>query len=93
MAGEYNIHSGCQRTNATRLVRPFASSNLLVTLTKVKRKGKEQKKVYIEKIQAACDTFANCFVFRYSNMITRPFREIQTDLAPSKYARQWRNLW
>ncbi len=58
---------------------------MLVPLTKVKKKGKEQKSLYIKKIQAACDKYQGCYVFHYENLITKPFRDIQTEFASSKF--------
>ena len=58
--------------------------NYIVHLTKVKKQGKAHKKAYIDKIQAACDKFDNCFVFHYVNMLTAEYRNIQSDFVPGK---------
>ena len=56
----------------------------IVQLTKVKKKGKEQKSLFIKKLHETCDKYEGCYVFHYENLLTKPYREIQADFASSK---------
>jgi mRNA turnover protein 4 len=59
--------------------------SLLVSLTKVKKKGKEHKGELVEKIHESLEKFKNCFALSFENMTTVPFRKIQDDWVDSKF--------
>lgn len=64
---------------------PKSKRNKVVSLTKVKRKGREAKEEMVEKIHEAVDKFKNCFVLSFDNMRTGPFKSIQNSMRDSKF--------
>ena len=55
---------------------PKSKRNKVVSLTKVKRKGREAKEELVENIHAALEKYKNCFVLGFENMRTGPFKKI-----------------
>lgn len=64
---------------------PKSKRNKVVSLTKVKRKGREAKEDMVEKIHEAVDKHKNCFVLSFDNMRTGPFKSIQNAMRDSKF--------
>jgi len=57
----------------------------VVHLTKTKKKPKDNKTVWVEKVRGFVNKFDNIFVFSHENMTTVPFRAIQAEFADSKF--------
>ena len=55
---------------------PRSKRNKVVSLTKVKKKGREAKEEMVESIQQALTKFKRCFVLSFENMRTGPFKSI-----------------
>lgn len=56
----------------------------VVNLTKTKKKAKDHKLAWHNKVRDFVERFENIFVFSHENMTTVPFRAIQTDFTDSK---------
>jgi len=56
----------------------------VVHLTKTKKKPKDNKTLWVEKIRGFVNKYENAFVFSHENMTTVPFRAIQAEFADSK---------
>jgi mRNA turnover protein 4 len=55
---------------------PRSKRNKVVSLTKVKRKGREAKEAMVENIHKALTDYKKCFVLSFENMRTGPFKKI-----------------
>lgn len=55
---------------------PKSKRNKVVSLTKVKKKGREAKEELVEKIQKLLEEFNSCYVLQYENMRTSPFKDL-----------------
>ena len=64
---------------------PKSKRNKVVSLTKVKKQGREAKEQMVEKIHESLDKYKNCFVLSYENMRANVFKKIQQELKDSKY--------
>ena len=58
---------------------PRSKRNKVVSLTKTSSKGRDLKTKYVESIRGAVDQYRNLFVFSYTNMRARPFKDIRVD--------------
>ena len=56
---------------------PKSKRNKMVSLTKVKKKGREGKEELIEKIQECVDEYDHSYVLSYENMRSSPFKMMQ----------------
>ena len=56
---------------------PKSKRNKIVSLTKVKGKGKAGKEELVEKVQDSIDKFENAYVLEYNNMRSGPFKRLQ----------------
>jgi mRNA turnover protein 4 len=63
---------------------PKSKRNKVVSLTKVKKQGREAKEQLVEKVHAALDAHKRCFVLSFRNMRTGPFKKVQNNLRDSK---------
>jgi mRNA turnover protein 4 len=63
---------------------PKSKRNKVVSLTKVKRKGREAKEQLLENIHEAIEKFKHCFVLSFDNMRTGPFKTMQNSMRDSK---------
>ena len=64
---------------------PRSKRNKVVSLTKVKKKGREAKEEMVESIQQALTKYKKCFVLSFENMRTGPFKSIQNSMRDSKF--------
>ena len=64
---------------------PKSKRNKVVSLTKVKRKGREAKEEMVENIHKALTDYKKCFVLSFENMRTGPFKKIQNSMRDSKF--------
>ena len=64
---------------------PRSKRNKVVSLTKVKKKGREAKEEMVENIQQALTNYKRCFVLSFENMRTGPFKKIQNQMRDSKF--------
>jgi len=65
---------------------PKSKRNKLVSLTNVKKKGKEAKEDLVEKVQEALTKYKHCFSLEFENMRTNSFRKLQKEACKdSKY--------
>ncbi len=64
---------------------PKSKRNKVVSLTKVKKKGREAKEEMVENIQQAIEKYKRCFVLSFENMRTGPFKKIQGEMRDSKF--------
>ena len=64
---------------------PRSKRNKVVSLTKVKKKGREAKEEMVENIQQALTKYKRCFVLSFENMRTGPFKSIQNSMRDSKF--------
>ena len=64
---------------------PRSKRNKVVSLTKVKRKGREAKEAMVENIHKALTDYKKCFVLSFENMRTGPFKKIQNSMRDSKF--------
>ncbi len=55
---------------------PKSKRNKVVSLTKVKKKGREAKEEMVENVQEALTNYKKCFVLSFENMRTGPFKKI-----------------
>lgn len=55
-----------------------------VTLTQVKKKGKDHKSDLIAKVHAFSDQFPNVLVFSYQNFITSELQKLRETMTDSK---------
>lgn len=63
---------------------PRSKRNKVVSLTKTGPKGRDLKTKYVESIRDAVDEYKNVFVFSYTNMRARPFKDIRVDWRDSR---------
>ena len=56
-----------------------------VALTKVKKKGRENKEKLVDKIQDSANKYKYMYVLSYQNMTTNPFNKIRKDFEGSKF--------
>ena len=59
---------------------PKSKRNKVVSLTKVKSKGREAKEELFEKVQVAVDNYAYAYVLSFDNMRSTPFKNMQSKL-------------
>lgn len=64
---------------------PKSKRNKVISLTKVKKQGKEAKVELVEKIQESLDKYKFCYVLSYENMRTSAFKQMQHDLKEGKF--------
>lgn len=64
---------------------PRSKRNKVVSLTKVKKKGRSGKEEIVESIQQALTNFKRCFVLSFENMRTGPFKKLQSSMRGSKF--------
>lgn len=55
---------------------PKSKRNKVVSLTKVKKQGREAKEQLVEKIHEEIDKHKFCYVLSFDNMRTGPFKKI-----------------
>ena len=53
---------------------PKSKRNKLVSLTKVKKKGRDGKEQLVDKIQDCCDDFGHAYIVSYDNIRSTPFK-------------------
>jgi mRNA turnover protein 4 len=63
---------------------PKSKRNKVVSLTKVKKKGRSAKEDMIENIHQCAEKFKHAFVLSFENMRTGPFKKIQNSMRDSK---------
>ena len=56
---------------------PKSKRNKLVSLTKVKRKGREGKEEMLEKVKDCCDEYGHAYIISYENIRSTPFKQMQ----------------
>eukprot|EP00359_Climacostomum_virens_P006544 CAMPEP_0204906464 /NCGR_PEP_ID=MMETSP1397-20131031/5986_1 /ASSEMBLY_ACC=CAM_ASM_000891 /TAXON_ID=49980 /ORGANISM="Climacostomum Climacostomum virens, Strain Stock W-24" /LENGTH=219 /DNA_ID=CAMNT_0052075459 /DNA_START=440 /DNA_END=1099 /DNA_ORIENTATION=- len=56
-----------------------------VSLTQVKKKGRDHKSELIAKVQALSEQFPNIFVVSYQSFITSEFQKLREELSDSKF--------
>ena len=56
---------------------PKSKRNKLVSLTKVKKKGRDGKEQLVDKIQDCCDDFGHSYIVSYENIRSTPFKDLQ----------------
>lgn len=59
--------------------------NKLVSLTKVKPKGKEHKQKLVGKTHELLESFPNVLVFQFQNFKTQPFQQVREHFTDSKF--------
>ena len=64
---------------------PRSKRNKVVSLTKVKKKGRVGKEEMVESIQQALTSYKRCFVLSFENMRTGPFKKLQGQMRDSKF--------
>ena len=64
---------------------PRSKRNKVVSLTKVKKKGRSAKEEMVESIQQALSSYKRSFVISFENMRTGPFKKIQGQMRDSKF--------
>ena len=64
---------------------PRSKRNKVVSLTKVKKKGRQAKEEMVEHIHDALTKYKRCFVLSFENMRTGPFKKIQGAMRDSKF--------
>ena len=64
---------------------PKSKRNKVVSLNKVKRKGREAKEELVENVHTSLNNYKQCFVLGFENMRTGPFKKIQNSMRDSKY--------
>lgn len=63
---------------------PRSKRNKVVSLTKTGPKGRDLKSKYVESIRDAVDEYKNIFVFSYTNMRARQFKDVRVDWRDSR---------
>ena len=64
---------------------PRSRRNKVVSLTKVKKKGRVGKEEMVESVQQALTNYKRCFVVSFENMRTGPFKKLQGQMRDSKF--------
>jgi mRNA turnover protein 4 len=63
---------------------PKSKRNKVISLTKVKKQGREAKEEMVEHMHEAIEKYKNAFVLSFQNMRTGPFKKIQNSMRDSK---------
>ena len=63
---------------------PRSKRNKVVSLTKVKKQGREAKEKMVEHMHEAVEKYKQAFVISFENMRTGPFKKIQNQMRDSK---------
>ena len=64
---------------------PKSKRSKVVSLTQVRKKGKEHKEAQIEQIKKLLEEYKYLFVLTFKNMTTNPFKKIKQDFEDSKF--------
>ncbi len=56
---------------------PRTKRNKVISLTKVKKKGKEAKESLVESVQEALNEYAFCYTLSFENMRSSAFKVLQ----------------
>ena len=59
---------------------PRSKRNKVVSLTKVKKKGRAAKEELVSIVQDALDEYKNAYVVSFENMRAGPFKQIQQNM-------------
>ena len=59
---------------------PKSKRNKMVSLTKVKRKGRDGKEDLLGKVQQALDNYEHSYVLSFENMRSAPFKQMQNEM-------------
>eukprot|EP00355_Strombidium_rassoulzadegani_P008209 CAMPEP_0168615904 /NCGR_PEP_ID=MMETSP0449_2-20121227/4745_1 /TAXON_ID=1082188 /ORGANISM="Strombidium rassoulzadegani, Strain ras09" /LENGTH=249 /DNA_ID=CAMNT_0008656659 /DNA_START=15 /DNA_END=761 /DNA_ORIENTATION=- len=62
---------------------PKSKRNKMVSLTKVKSKGRQGKEELVEKVQGSFEEFAHQYVLSFENMRSGPFKQLQGEMKTS----------
>ena len=62
---------------------PKSKRNKMVSLTNVKKKGREGKEHLVEKIQECVGEYEHSYVVSFENMRSGPFKRMQSDMHSS----------
>ena len=60
---------------------PKSKRNKMVSLTKVKKKGREGKEELVEKVQDYLGEYEHSYVVSFENMRSGPFKRMQNQMA------------
>ncbi|CAI5530475.1 unnamed protein product, partial [Closterium sp. Naga37s-1] len=59
---------------------PKSKRNRLVTLSRVTKKGREQKESLVEAVRAAVEEYSDVYVFEFDNMRNTKLKELRDEL-------------
>lgn len=62
---------------------PKSKRNKLVTLSRVSKKGREQKESLVDAVRAAVEAYSDVYVFEFDNMRNTKFKELRDELKAS----------